>query len=44
MGQPLKSFRDSAIRLGVYDHDSFDSSDLDSLGPLAKPGRQPVGK
>ncbi len=37
MGQPLKSFRDSAVDFGVY-KDGFDRGYLDSLGPLKKPG------
>lgn len=39
MGQPLKSFRDTATRFDVY-KDGFDHSYLESLGPLEKPGRQ----
>ncbi len=38
MGQPLKSFRDSAVGFDVY-QPGFDRSYLDSLGPLKKPGR-----
>jgi predicted amidohydrolase len=39
MGQPLKSFRDSTVRFGVYDRANFDDSYLQGLGPLVKPGR-----
>lgn len=38
LGQPLKSFRDRAASLPVYQADA-DTSYLDSLGPLVKPGR-----
>ena len=39
LGQPLKSFRDRASNLPVYQADT-DTSYLDSLGPLVKPGRE----
>ena len=39
MGQPLKSFRDTAVRFPVYEP-GFDRSYLDSLGPLEKPTRE----
>lgn len=40
MGQPLKSFRDRPVDFNVYQRQGFDSSYLDSLGPLVKPGRE----
>jgi deaminated glutathione amidase len=39
LGQPLKSFRDSAVDFAVYDRERFDHAYLDSLGPLEKPRR-----
>jgi predicted amidohydrolase len=39
LGQPLKSFRDCTVDFTVYDRERFDHGYLDSLGPLAKPGR-----
>jgi len=39
MGQPLKSFRDTAVQFPVYGP-GFDRSYLDSLGPLQKPARE----
>lgn len=39
MGQPLKSFRDSAVDFAVYDRSRFDRGYLDSLGPLETPTR-----
>jgi len=38
LGQPLKSFRDRAVKFDVYRR-SFNSTYLDSLGPLEKPTR-----
>lgn len=38
LGQPMKSFRDRAVEFPVYDK-TFDRAYLDSLGPLARPGR-----
>lgn len=38
MGQPLKSFRDTAIRFPVYE-EGYRSEYLDGLGALAKPQR-----
>lgn len=43
LGQPLKSFRDSTVEFAVYDRSRFDRTYLDSLGPLAKPGRADPG-
>ena len=42
LGQPLKSFRDSAIDFSVYDRKRFDHRYLGSLGPLEKPARAGV--
>ncbi|MFV0408544.1 MAG: carbon-nitrogen hydrolase family protein [Paracoccus sp. (in: a-proteobacteria)] len=39
LGQPLKSFRDSAVKFDVYRHESC-TSYLDSLGPLHMPPRR----
>ena len=39
LGQPLKSFRDSAVSFSVYHSEKRDFSYLDSLGPLEKPSR-----
>ena len=39
LGQPLKSFRDSAVDFSIYDRSRRDLKYLDSLGPLAKPQR-----
>lgn len=39
LGQPLKSFRDRQVDFSVYDKERWDSSYLDSLGPLCKPER-----
>ncbi len=39
LGQPLKSFRDTQMAFPVYDKENWDSSYLDSLGPLDKPNR-----
>ena len=39
LGQPLKSFRDCATSFPVYQVGA-DTSYLDSLGPLVKPGRE----
>jgi deaminated glutathione amidase len=36
VGQVMKAFRDRAVEFPVYDQMSFDSSYLDSLGPLAQ--------
>jgi len=38
LGQPLKSFRDRPIDFDVYIRESWDSTYLDSLGALEKPG------
>ena len=39
LGQVLKSFRDRRVQFDVYDNTTFDTSYLDSLGPLElKPG------
>ena len=38
LGQPLKSFRDSAVKFDIY-RGGFDRSYLESLGPLKKPDR-----
>lgn len=43
LGQPLKSFRDSAVDFTVYDRARFDRGYLDGLGPLVKPGRAETG-
>lgn len=37
LGQPLKSFRDSAVDFSVYDPARRDRAYLDSLGVLEKP-------
>jgi predicted amidohydrolase len=42
LGQPLKSFRDSAVKFSVYG-EQFDRSYLDSLGPLQRPSRHRRG-
>jgi len=42
LGQVVKAFRDRAVELPVYDQMAFDSSYLDSLGPLAQPQRPDV--
>jgi len=39
LGQPLKSFRDRVSNLTIYQPEA-DTSYLDSLGPLVKPGRE----
>jgi hypothetical protein len=39
LGQPLKSFRDSALDFAVYDRQYRDFGYLDSLGPLERPKR-----
>lgn len=39
LGQCLKSFRDRAVDLTVYDRSRFDSSYLDSLGEVKRPER-----
>jgi len=39
LGQTLKSFRDHRCDFPVYDHERFDTSYLDGLGPLAMPVR-----
>jgi predicted amidohydrolase len=39
LGQPLKSFRDRAVEFKVYDRAAWDSTYLDSLGPLERPRR-----
>ncbi len=39
LGQPLKSFRDSAVRFDVYDGGSATRQYLASLGPLVRPER-----
>jgi hypothetical protein len=38
----MKAFRDRSVELPVYDQMAFDSSYLDSLGPLAQPQRPDV--
>jgi hypothetical protein len=43
LGQPLKSFRDRRVEFTVYDRSRFASNYLQTLGPLAKPGEQPLG-
>jgi len=43
LGQPLKSFRDSAVDFTVYDRARFDRGYLNGLGPLQKPGRAEAG-
>jgi len=40
LGQPLKSFRDRQVDFPVYDRARFDTSYLDALGPLERPGRE----
>jgi hypothetical protein len=40
LGQMLKSFRDRPVDFPVYDRARFDSSFLDSLGPVAQPRRE----
>ena len=42
LGQPLKSFRDTAVEFGVYDRARRDFGYLHSLGPLEKPIRPEV--
>ena len=42
LGQPLKSFRDSAIDFAIYDRKQRDLDYLKSLGPLQKPTRNQV--
>jgi len=42
LGQVMKAFRDRSVELPVYDQMAFDSSYLDSLGPLAQPQRPDV--
>ena len=39
LGQVVKAFRDRPVQFPVYDERAFDSSYLDSLGPLAQPQR-----
>jgi deaminated glutathione amidase len=39
LGQPLKSFRDRAVDFSVYRRKDFNTSFLDSLGPLELPRR-----
>lgn len=39
LGQPLKSFRDRAVDFQVYDRSSGLDAYLDTLGPLAMPGK-----
>lgn len=39
MGQPLKSFRDTEMRFPLYGGDGYATDYLNTLGPLAKPGR-----
>ena len=39
LGQLLKSFRDRSVDFTVYDPERFDTSYLDSLGPLKRPER-----
>jgi len=39
LGQPLKSFRDSAVNFSVYSED-FNKEYLNSLGPLQKAGKE----
>lgn len=42
LGQVVKAFRDRPVQFPVYDPMTFDSSYLDSLGPLAQPQRPEV--
>jgi predicted amidohydrolase len=39
LGQTLKSFRDRSVDFTVYQRTGFDLTYLNSLGPVAKPGR-----
>ncbi len=41
LGQPLKSFRDRPVDFPVYQRDAASVAYLESLGPLAKPARNP---
>ncbi len=43
LGQPLKSFRDRRVEFTVYDRSRLASNYLQTLGPLAKPGEEPLG-
>lgn len=43
MGQPLKSFRDTAMRFPIYGEQGHQSDYLSSLGPLEKPARPQRG-
>ena len=44
LGQVVKAFRDRPVQFPVYDQRAFDSSYLDSLGPLAQPQRPEVAR